>query len=714
MHSPATNSPAANSAAANSAAATAVAASAATAGAVPGSAASATGKPKRPARSATSANARASSAALAASQRPARMPDRMSLLGVPAGQLIAWQLILLAAAGAASRHGPAEYAFGAVAVLGFCLTVPRWRHRWAYQWLLTAWGFHRTSGTRASGTRASGTRASGTATSAAGTSGTATSAARTSGPSSAAPGSGPESPPRAWLPGLHVTPVRVRSGAEAGVVHDGQGFAVMIGVTPEPGGPPVTELPLAALAGLLDPQDNLVSAVQIVMHQDCAASDTTSVPASAYRNLGYHRMPRSQSAWVALRHDPVASGYAVGAAGSPQELHTSLLRSLAGRGLRTRDLLSDLGLRGLIVDAEAAREVLHRTLLTPEPGSYDQLAAQGGPSHRWAAWHSATRGHITYWLRQWPPAGIPVLQEALATVSALSVTTAVTATRGPGGRIMLTATVRVAIEAGAAESAVTAEVLAAALSCDARLVCMNGDHAAGVLATLPLGRGPATAAKWAGRHAEAAAGSVNTVLPVGTGGVVLGTETGDRHVAVPFFTAAGGTRAAVVGDQLMPRLLALRVLATGARLQVVTMQPAGWMKLRSYARLPSERMRVVRPGTEPPSDATSAAPWMIIDDTGSPAAAGSRPWQSVVTVPSEVSLAAGALSGLDAILLQRTTPVGAATVVAALGLPESSAEALQLASDSVVAVAQRGSVRFALLTPDQAERVVLAESLRAS
>ncbi len=107
-----------------------------------------------------------------------------------------------------------------------------------------------------------------------------------------------------------------------------------------------------------------------------------------------------------------------------------------------------------------------------------------------------------------------------------------------------------------------------------------------------------------------------------------------------------------------------------------------------------------------------ASPWMIIDNTGSPAAAGSRPWQSVVTVPGEASEAAGALSGLDAILLERTTPQGAAAVVTALGLPRSCTQSLQMVPDGIVAVALPGSVRFARLAPDQAERAILAESLR--
>jgi type VII secretion protein EccE len=586
----------------------------------------------------------------------------MSLLGMSAGQLIGWQLLAAAAVVALTHRGPARWAFGAVALLGFCLTVPRWRHRWAYEWLLTAWGFRRG--------------------------------------------------PRTSLPAIDVTPVRVRSGAEAGLVHDGAGFAVIIAAASKRGSPLLTELPVAALAGLLEPADTLLTGVQVVIQSDCAASDAAAGPVAAYRRLGYHHVPRSQSTWIALRHDPAASGYAVAAAGSLQDVHTSMSRALVSRGLRAAELLGDLGLRGCLMDAEAARDVLDTGLGAPDPGSSPAAQADGQPRHRWTSWSGTARSHVTYRLRRWPTAGMHALQQALATVPACSVTTAIVVTRLPGGRTGLTATVRVAIMPGTGEPAVTRSVISAAASCGARLVRLNGEHAEGVLATLPLGRGPVTSGRGLGWHWAGTHSSPTAVLPVTAGGAVLGTGPGDDPLAIPFFAAEGGMRAAVIGDPLLPRLLAWRVLGTGARLQVVTAQPDGWLKLRSFAGLPAERMAVVRPGTQPPSDGTSAAPWMIIDDTGSLVAAGSYPWQSVVTVPGDISAAPAALSGLDAILLQRTTPGSAAAVAAALGLPGSSLHALQMVPDGVVAVARPGSVRFARVVADQAERAALAESLQ--
>src|SRR5580658_4730835 len=154
--------------------------------------------------------ARADSAqpAVVALPRPRRLPDRMSLLGIQAGQVIAWQLIVVAGAFAVTLRGPAHWVLAAVALAGCSLTVPRWQHRWAYEWLFTLWSFRRASRPDRGVLRVGQTVT-------------------------------PKS--------IQVTAARVRTGPEAGVAHDGDGFAVIVGVTPEPGGWPVTELPVTEL-----------------------------------------------------------------------------------------------------------------------------------------------------------------------------------------------------------------------------------------------------------------------------------------------------------------------------------------------------------------------------------------------------------------------------------------------------------------------------------
>ena len=86
----------------------------------------------------------------------------------------------------------------------------------------------------------------------------------------------------------------------------------------------------------------------------------------------------------------------------------------------------------------------------------------------------------------------------------------------------------------------------------------------------------------------------------GTGGVVLGTAPGGEPAIVPFFTATRGTRCSVIGDPALPKVMALRALGAGARVQVVTSMPADWFRLRGRAGPSAERLAVVGPGAPPP------------------------------------------------------------------------------------------------------------------
>jgi type VII secretion protein EccE len=502
------------------------------------------------------------------------------------------------------------------------------------------------------------------------------------------------------LAAIEVRPARIRGGGEAGVVHDGDGFATVIAVAPEPGGPPGTMLSLAALASLLDPADPVVSAVQVIAHADLTAGDAGSAPAASYRSLGYHRVPRSQSAWVVLRHDPAASRYAVGAAGSVRDVHTSLTRALAGRASRARDLVGGQHVRGRLLDTAGVRELLASAL----PGTDGP-----GGGHHWGSWAHAGHRHITYALRRWPPGGLPALDRALTGVPALSMTCALVMSRARDRQPGLTASVRITVGPDADLRAVTRAVAVAAASCGARLARMDGEHGPGVLATLPLGREPAT--RWPGGPAS---GTATTELSVAAGGVVLGSGAGDRArlVAVPLFTGADATRVTVIGDQALPRLLALRALGSGARLQIVTQSAGGWRALREQAGVRPDRVIIVRPGTPPPRDGTPAEPWMIMDETGSPAV-GRRPWQAAVTVLGQAPAAGAVPPGQTAIVLQRTSELGAAAVTAVLGLAGSVAPVLQTIPDGTVALAQPGApLQFAALAPDAAERSMLAASLR--
>lgn len=585
---------------------------------------------------------------------------RRSVLGASVGQFIGWQIVAVAVAIALTRRGPVSWALIAVALLGCVLTMARWRHRWAYEWLITAWTHRR----EASGSRSRS---------------------------------------------IEVCPARLRSGTEAGIAHDGSGFSVIVAIQTRPCGPPVIDLPVASLAGLIDLQDASVCAVQLVFHAELAPAGP-AVAATAYRNLGYHQVPRSQSAWLALRHDPALSRYAVGSAGSARDVQASLLRGLAGRGSRALDVLAGDGLKGQVLDVSAARELLTRTLVAM-PAAGRGRTPGAVPGARWDAWPGSGEQHVTYWLRRWPAGGIHAVQSALNAVPARSITTSVLVTAAAAGRFGLTATVRVTAGQDADRAALDHAVRTAAASCGAQLTRLDGRHLAGVLATLPLGR-PLAGDFAAGTHES----GPDAFVSVTAGGVVIGPQAGGEDVgspiAIPFFAADAGTRTAVIGDPLLHRLLALRALGSGARLQVVTSRPGPWLKLRGQAGQP-DRMTVVRPGKQPPADGTRADPWLVIDDTGSPAVAASGPWLAVVSALSDSAGLQAVPPSCDAIVIGRSSAPLAASVVAALDLPPRTARSLQAIPDGQVAVAWRGLIRFARLVPDGVERSVLAGSMQS-
>ncbi len=192
-------------------------------------------------------------------------------------------------------------------------------------------------------------------------------------------------------------------------------------------------------------------------------------------------------------------------------------------------------------------------------------------------------------------------------------------------------------------------------------------------------------------------------------GVVLATAADGELIAVPFFTRRG-VRAAALGDARLPKLLALRALRTGARVQVVTSHPAPWLTLRAEALLPAGLMVIADPGTPPPTDGRRTAPWMIIDETGTPAAAAvRRPWQAFVAAPSADAVTIAGLRDLDAIILHRSATADRAAVIAAMNLPIPITRWLHDIPRDVIAVAYPGTIRLAPLTPAAAELVLLAD-----
>ena len=468
------------------------------------------------------------------------------LLGVGHGQLIAWQVTVVLAAAAIIEHGPERWALSGVALALLVLTALRWRHRWAYQWLLTVWQLRRGRAARPQGR-------------------------------------GPFWP---GLPAIAVGPARIRGGREAGVAHDGDGFATVIAVAAEPDAPPATLLPVTALASLLDPADPVVSAVQVIARADLASGDAGSAPAASYRSLGYHRVPRSESAWIVLRHDPAASRYAVGAPGSARgrayQPHPCPGRPwLAGRGPHRRPA--------------PAR--------SPDGHGRTSWAAGGGPAWRRRAGVRAPLGILGsrrapahHLLAQavaaWRPAGPGA---GARRVPALSVTSAVLMTRTRDRQPGLTATVRVTARPTLRRPRFPRRDRGCC-----RLRCAagpDGRRARRRRARDPAARPPAS------RPRSACAGRRRRWRPprcrrgrrrgAGRQPGRAGRSRCRRS------SAEGATRVTISVTPALPRLLALRALGAGARLQVVTNSTAAWHRFRGRPELPPDRMTVAAPVPSP-------------------------------------------------------------------------------------------------------------------
>jgi hypothetical protein len=273
--------------------------------------------------------------------------------------------------------------------------------------------------------------------------------------------------------------------------------------------------------------------------------------------------------------------------------------------------------------------------------------------------------------------------------------------------------VRVAADPQLAPSGLDQHVRRAAVAGGAGLVPLHGEHAAGVLATLPLGREPGRPDRRRSNRRGTAPAVLADTIPVTAGGLVIGAEDGGAPVTVPLFRAGRGTQVCVAGHPALSRLLVLRALSAGARVQVVTTRSDEWLRLRDRAGARTADMTVVPPGSPPPATGSRVAPWLVIDDTGAPA--GRRgAWQSDVAAAASVPMVPGALHGLDAMLLERVGPVEEAAIAVAFGLAGPARKVAGAVPAGCVAVVVPGAIRVARLLLDQRERSALTDSVARS
>jgi hypothetical protein len=180
-------------------------------------------------------------------------------------------------------------------------------------------------------------------------------------------------------------------------------------------------------------------------------------------------------------------------------------------------------------------------------------------------------------------------------------------------------------------------------------------------------------------------------------GLILGADRDRRPVTVRLFRPEP-TRTTVVGGAWAGQLLAFRALALGARVVVLSHDPAFWHGMGERATGRGDRMGVLA-GEQPITvTGTAQQPVLIVYDLGlagptMPSALGA--WQTQLTVLRQLDHAGvPAVQECHLVMLQRLNGTEAALAGAALRLSEQSARLLQVMEDDMLALLGGGADRY--------------------
>jgi hypothetical protein len=226
-----------------------------------------------------------------------------------------------------------------------------------------------------------------------------------------------------------------------------------------------------------------------------------------------------------------------------------------------------------------------------------------------------------------------------------------------------------------------------------------------------------------GRHVAPTAELDQLQLTSVSFGLWLGRDQAGGPVTVRMFRPAP-LHVVLVGGAWAAKLVTYRALRFGARLVVVTPDPAGWIDLGRRATGRTDRVAVVDDLRAPVSRVASAdAP--VLRLTGLGAAAEQDPpvtalpqWNTRLSVlpqatPEQVTpYRAAQLASADLLLTQRLSAPEAATLAAALRLTERTSYVLQVLHDDMLAVLTRAGVRYAWLHPTSTEQSTLGWQTR--
>lgn len=243
------------------------------------------------------------------------------------------------------------------------------------------------------------------------------------------------------------------------------------------------DVPLTDLAGCLSDRGVVLDGIGVVWHSypggTTLASDAPAL-AAYHEVLGPLSAVARRSTWVAVRLDPGRCPDAVRERGSGV---AGAHRALLGAVSRVCGVLDAAGLNSRVLDTD---ELLRSIISCAELSSFAGRDGPVGLHERWSGVSSAGVEHCTYSLRGWR-------QEAggldkLSGVRALSTTVAMSlGPVEPDGRVGLRGLLRLCAHSPAELSAAQALLARRSARSGLRLTPLNGQQAAGVTATLPIG-----------------------------------------------------------------------------------------------------------------------------------------------------------------------------------------------------------------------------------
>lgn len=576
------------------------------------------------------------------------------------GRLVATQVAAVAVLAGALAGTGALAAAVATAIVLLSLVWLRPRGRWAYAWLATAVRY----------------------------------ASRRHG----APSGGP-----AALLAFVAPDARVEAagppGEELAVIADGHGMTAVLELG-DPGGLLAEDLPpLPRLTSLLPTEDtgHPPVRVQLVLTGTPApaARAGSGPPAMSYRQLTDGRLPAHGRALLALR-----------VLRSEEWTDDDLRQALASLVRRLPRRLGRLPARplGAAAAVGAIAELAHDDGRTPIRESWASLRigglAQAGfrierlPDQRAEASCRLIAGMLAA-----PAAATTVALAAGPDPDATGIDVRVAATDSAG----------LATAAHALRRLVSAE--------HGRLHRLDGDQLDGLAATLPLGgdRRPDVPGR-APRAGLTSAVLDGLEMPTSVAGLMLGRDRRGRPLVARLFRPEE-TRALIVGGIGCAQVVALRAMATGARVVVQTVRPGAWEPFVRGAAGPGESITIVPAGRTieiPPGSALS--PLLAVVDVGG-ASVDEQPgfgWQATLTVRDEITSAdVGAASRADFLMLQRLREEEAELLRDALGLGDAAEWFAKIRPD-MVGLVNRQAVRWAVLAQTPIELQLIGSASRGT